>query len=31
MLEWSLSASMMRNPQRTGIDRLVAQRDDASF
>src|SRR5882724_3935683 len=30
MLEWSLSASMMRDPWRTGIDRVVAQRDDAS-
>src|SRR5882724_1110424 len=30
MSEWSLSASMMRDPQRTGIDRVVAQRDNAS-
>src|SRR5882724_2561875 len=30
MLEWSLSASMMRDPWRTGIDRVVVQRDDAS-
>src|SRR5882724_428472 len=31
MSEWSLSVSMMRDPWRTGIDRVVALRDDASF
>jgi len=30
MLEWSLSASMMRDPQRAGMVRVVAWRDDAS-
>jgi len=30
MLEWSLLASMKRDPWRTGIDRVVAQKDDAS-
>jgi len=28
--EWSLSASMMRDPWRAGIVRVVAQRDDAN-
>ena len=28
--EWSLSASMMRDLWRTGIDRVVARRDNAS-
>jgi len=26
MSEWSLSESMMRDPWRTGIDRVVAQK-----
>jgi len=30
MSEWSLSESMMRDPWRTGIDRVVAQKDYAS-
>ena len=30
MSEWSLSESMMRDSQRAGIDRVVAQKDDAS-
>ena len=29
MSEWSLSVSMIRAPQRKGIDSVVAQRDDA--
>jgi len=28
--EWSLSASMMRDPRRAGTDRVVARRDDAN-
>jgi len=31
MLEWNLSASIMRVQWRTGIDRVVARRDDASY
>ena len=30
MLEKSRSSSMMRDPHKTGIDRVVAQRDDAN-
>src|SRR6266481_1561581 len=30
MLEWSLSVSMISNPRRTGMDRVVARRDGAS-
>ena len=30
MSEWSLSASMMSDPRKTGMARVVALRDDAS-